>query len=157
MLVAQGVYCFWYNNSMHEIPITEPQAPRETHARILARATIDPSDLWFSVLGHISDITMVIDREAHIKYINRVTEWLTIESVLGKDASEFIVPQQRAFFLEKIKETFEKGQAQHYHIKGFGDKGEIVEYASRIVPLVKEGVVQYAVVITLDTSSGVCD
>ncbi len=96
---------------------------------------------------------MLVDREHRIVYINRVTDWLTVDSVIGKSALEFVIPDKQDFFREQIDQVFATGNPVTYRIKGFGDKGSLEDYASKIVPVVEQGDTRFVAVITLDLTA----
>lgn len=122
----------------------------QLHDQILRDLGLSVEDMCRSIFNELTNFILIVDREGTIKYINRVTEWLTVPPIIGKSAREFIVPEQQEFLMEQITQVFTTGEAVSYRVKGFGDKGHVVGYASKIVPIHEKGPLRLVAIITLD-------
>ncbi len=103
-----------------------------------------------SVLKNVSSLIMTLDRDGNILFINRTVPGLTKEQAIGKRIFDFAPPESQKTMREALKRVFENGEDVDYEIVGFGAHGEESCYQSRIEPVVEEGNVTAATLVSTD-------
>ncbi|BAU64010.1 Multi-sensor Hybrid Histidine Kinase [Stanieria sp. NIES-3757] len=61
------------------------------------------------------------DRQGTITYINRTTEGFSLEQVIGKNISEFLLPQYHNLQTQGLEQIFEQGKTVQCEVEGYLD------------------------------------
>ncbi len=105
---------------------------------------------WRSLAENIPDIIVTLDADGTILFVNRTLFGEAIESVVGTSVYEYTPPQQHDELRKRLQRVFEKGQAHSFEMGGPGAFGRPSWYFSRIGPIVRDGRVVAAALITTD-------
>jgi PAS domain S-box-containing protein len=121
--------------------VTEAKRTREALARSEARLK--------SLFDHIPDFVVVVDREATIQFANHAAAGATVDELTGKSGVGFLVPPSQDVARQALAAAFKTGEAQEVEVLDvFG-----VWFSSRVVPILEEGEVRAAMVISTDVTA----
>ena len=105
---------------------------------------------WRSLVQNTPYITMAVDYEGIIQFINRTVSGLSVESVTGKKLYDYILPEHHDLMKKNIKQVFKTGKSISYQIKGVGINGKLAWYESSLGPILRDGTVSGVILITID-------
>jgi PAS domain S-box-containing protein len=105
---------------------------------------------WRSLAENIPDIILTVDADGTILFINRTVSGEAIESVVGASVYDYAPQEQHDALRERLGRVFERGQAHSFEMGGPGAFGRPSWYFSRIGPIVRDGRVVAAALITTD-------
>ncbi|AFZ34119.1 multi-sensor hybrid histidine kinase [Stanieria cyanosphaera PCC 7437] len=76
------------------------------------------------------------DRHGTITYVNRTTESFSVEQVIGRNISEFLLPQYQDLQNNSLKRLFEQGETVQFEVEGYVDqKGNTTWYRVQTSPV----------------------
>lgn len=105
---------------------------------------------WRSLVENIPDIVMTVDADGTILFINRTLPGLTVEKAIGTSVYDYTPREQRDALRKRLGRVFDSGQGHTFEMAGPGPFGRASWYFSRIGPIVRDGTVVAAVLITTD-------
>jgi len=136
---SKGKYAILFTSDIHEQKITQQSlASSEEKFRLITENS--------------PDFIMMINKELTIEYINHVVPGLKKEEVIGSHLSNYLDPDYKKMVEGKIETLFSKAVPVKYETKGVGPNGESRWYSSRISPIILEGVVKSAILMTVDVT-----
>jgi PAS domain S-box-containing protein len=112
-----------------------------------------PAFDWRQVLEFSPDMIIVVDRRGTILYINRTIAGLDFEQVVGTSALEFVPVDDREQMRDHIRHVFESGTPISYEVSGIGPGDSVSWYFSSMSPVVADGEVVAATIITRDITA----
>lgn len=126
----------------------------QTHNKLhWQKKTFSPSEnenKWKQLAESAPDIIISISREGKILFINRPISAFTTEEVIGRDATSFIPQEHKPILEAALKKVFTNGTIAEYEILGGGADHKKAWYATRIAPVIVDGDVVSATLITRD-------
>ncbi len=121
----------------------QPKAPFFSH----------PDFVWFSAECPPDYFLMVIDRAGTIRYVNRVLPSQEIDQVIGGRYLEFVAEADRPQVTRVLDRVFGlTGEAVVFETTGLAADGTMVAYRARMQPLWQDGVIPYALVMSVELS-----
>lgn len=121
--------------------------------RVLAIRELAKSEQrWHDLALTSSDFVMLLDREGYITYINRVTEGLAMDEVIGSHATKWMTSDDRDKFPERLANVVSHGASYSYETPGYSPDEKPRWYDVRFGPIREDnqitGVVMYISNIT---------
>lgn len=104
------------------------------------------------LLENVPSHVLLLDREARLLYINHVKSNYRREDVLGQSALAFISPDHREAYRCVVEQVFRTALPQEIELSDVDGR----QYMSRLVPLMKDGQVDMALVVATDISEIRC-
>ncbi len=106
---------------------------------------------WRSLVENIPDIIFAVDAEGKILSVDRTIPGLTKEGGIGKDIYAKVAPQHQEPLKKAVASVFATGHPESLEVLAMGPDGpETAWYQTRIVPLVREGRIEYLEFINTD-------
>ena len=105
-----------------------------------------------SLVEHIADYILIVDREHRIQFLNRTVEGLRMEDAIGRPAYEFAAPEFREPTRSALEHVFTTGESITYEVRAMGHNGETAWYSTRAVPLPTEGAITEVMLIAADVT-----
>jgi len=124
-----------------------PRPPRlDLLDRLHASDSVE-SAIMRAIADNTEDLIMVLDREGHIRFINRLVADLTLDQVLGMPSHVFIPPDYHAPWLDCLERVALTGRADGYEVAYVGSDGDSSCWQSRVGPVLDDGQVVGFVVV----------
>ena len=102
-----------------------------------------------NLFDHIPDFVVVVDREGTIQFANRAATGATVDELTGRSGPGFLVPESQAAARQALAAALQTRQVQEVEVVDvFG-----VWLSSRVVPIVEDGEVRAAMVISTDITA----
>lgn len=117
------------------------QALQESEARLRALFRTAPSFIC------------TVDRDGRFLSLNRVLPELTESEVVGRSLFEFVEPEFHGDLQEALRTVFEEARQTTYECRGLGPDGRSVWYANAAGPLIEDGRVTSAIVVSNDVNA----
>lgn len=121
----------------------------QAHEPIRQEALECATERWRSFLEFSPDTITLLDPEGRIADINR-TVWLTREDLLGKPISQFLPREEHATMAQRLTQVFENEESLIYESQIDTNGGGVQWFCNRLSPLVKNGEVINALLISTD-------
>ena len=126
-----------------EAPWAKPKAPFFSH----------PDFIWFSAECPPDYFLTVVDRAGTIRYVNRVLPSQEIDQVLGGRYLEYVAETDRPAVTKVLDRVFGlAGETVVFEMTALGAEGGMVAYRARMQPLSQNGVIPYAIVMSVELS-----
>jgi PAS domain S-box-containing protein len=123
-----------------------PDGPSEAGELVRLRAV---ERLLTSITAHAPDYILHFDRAGVLSYMNRPPPGHSLESVIGTNVRKWMDPRFHAALDAAMRTVFETGELASYDSVG-SISGRY--YVNRINPVLVDGVVESAVLITHDVT-----
>ncbi|AZZ37586.1 hypothetical protein CIK05_12550 [Bdellovibrio sp. qaytius] len=107
---------------------------------------------WQQLAESAPDYIISIGRDGKILFLNRPITTQSIDDVIGRDATDFVGPEQAPIMLKALKKVFTTAQSTEYEILSKNSKSEPAWYSTRVAPFIVDGKVISATLITRDIS-----
>lgn len=107
---------------------------------------------WKAIVTHAPDIIMTVDRRGEILFINRVISGLRVEDVVGRSVYEYIPPEHQDSLRAALEAVLSRGESVGLDHRAAAPGGTFAWYSSRIGPVVRDGEVVAATIITTDVT-----
>jgi hypothetical protein len=88
-----------------------------------------------TVLANLPSFIVLIDRERHYVWVNRVDPTLTMDQVIGKRVDDFSHPDGREHVIEEIDRAFRGQVPGYYETRAYGAGVHDTWYGVRIIPI----------------------
>lgn len=98
------------------------------------------------------DIVIVVDKDGNILYINHVLPGFTLDKVIGSSVNNYIPPAYHQAYKEALAAVF-SGQTKEFLVTGAGADGATAWYLTRIGPVMENGQVVAATVVSTDITA----
>jgi len=115
----------------------------------LRQSAVD-SDLWQSLMNNSPDLILSVDPDGAITYINRILPGFSQEETIGTPVYEFVNEADRESLRKMIGEVCETGEVRTHEARGYGPHREQASYESHIGPLIEQGEIRGATIISSD-------
>lgn len=125
------------------------EAEAELERRVAERTAElrESEDRWRSLVAHIPDIILTLDRAGTILSINRTVPGLTPESVIGTSAYGYVDPPFVETVRESVERVFRTGEPDSYEARSLG-----AWWSTRVGPIKRDGQVVGVTMITTDVT-----
>ncbi|MGZ4042665.1 MAG: PAS domain S-box protein [Bacteroidia bacterium] len=124
---------------------------KESADRAKADELLKQSEMHFRSLTENSPfLIMQIDKDAKIKYLNRVVRPYTPEKMIGLPVYDFIHPDSKKAYEENLANVFSKGQIAQFETRGKRENEEMGWHFSSIAPVIGKSGIDEAIIFTLD-------
>jgi PAS domain S-box-containing protein len=108
--------------------------------------------MWQSLVANSPDTIILVDREGTIQLVNRLPEGVDPRDVLGASFYKFILPRYHGLAREKLRRVVEEGVPEKYELEGTGPRGGSSWYATRMVPVGRQGEITGAMLVATDVT-----
>jgi PAS domain S-box-containing protein len=105
---------------------------------------------WRSVAENAPVFVAVVDRSGKMQFLNHFQPGFDPATVLGRPIYDFFQPQYHAVARNCLEQVFQTGQPAFYECVGAGPEGSISEYGTHVGPVVVEGEIIAATLISRD-------
>lgn len=128
----------------------EPEISRKSNVKNAEQALRESESKWRQLAETAPDIIISIGPDEKIQFINRSVSSMATNEVIGRNAVDFVPPDQAAILKKALKKVFQEGVATEYEILS-RDSGQGSNwYHSRIAPVIIDGRVVSATLIARD-------
>lgn len=103
-----------------------------------------------TITENAAEIIVELDRQGQMVYISRVLPGYKLEDVVGKNFIDWVEPQFHAEMQDCLTKVFTEGTMQTYEACGYGENGELRWYLSRLNPVINDGRVVRAILVSGD-------
>lgn len=103
-----------------------------------------------TITENAAEIIVELDKQGQIIYMSRVLPGYKLEDVIGKNFIDWVEPQYHAEMKNSLEKVFSEGTMQTYEVCGHGENGDPRWYLSRLAPVIKDGEVVHAVLVSGD-------
>ena len=110
----------------------------------------ESEEKWRSLVRNAPDYVYTIDCEGTILFLNRAPGDHTVEQLLGTRIFDLALPVYHPMMRECIAWVFQTGQAETFEVGAPGNQQDVTWYRSRLGPIMLDGRVVAAIVITTD-------
>lgn len=132
--------------------MTEPEIPRTSKDKSIEKALRESESKWRQLAETAPDIIISIGPDEKIMFINRPVSPFTATEVIGKPATDFVLPEQVPILKKALKKVFSEGLTTEYEILSGNKSTNKSWYHTRIAPVIIDGRVISATLITRDIS-----
>jgi PAS domain S-box-containing protein len=105
-----------------------------------------------SILENIPSYVVKVDRAGTMLFVNQVAPGLTQAEVIGHNIQEFTDPSSREIQRAALAQIFDTGQPTAIETLGTGANGSFAYYDVRMAPIVRQGQIEAALLVTTDIS-----
>jgi PAS domain S-box-containing protein len=144
------------------VPVCDPDSGQTTGAvvtflDITARKQSEEAlrtsqEQWRALAENIPDVAVLLDQGGTIRFINRTPPDVAQGDVIGTKATDWVAPELRSAFLERVAHVFATGECVSFETKSEGRSGRVGQYEDRVGPVMAGGVVTGAVLVARDVS-----
>ena len=107
---------------------------------------------WRSLVQDAPTFIMNVTREGKLLFTNRGVPGLEPEELVGTSVYDYIPPEQHALIASALDRVFVTGEPDSYEMQGQLPDGEIAWYVGRLNPVVHDGVVVAATLLSIDVT-----
>lgn len=105
---------------------------------------------WRTLVKHAPNLILLLDREGVIRFINRGIGDIQPEDLMGTRPHEWVPEDHAPMVEENLSAVLERGETRTFEVPGPGSDGERAWYANRAGPILADGEVQAALLISMD-------
>lgn len=117
------------------------------------RALADSESRWRSLVENMPALVIVVDTEGKLLYVNHPVEPFTMEKVAKRSIYDFIDKRHEKQVKAIIARVVAGGPAEKFEVSGVGPNNTTTWYESHVAPLVTDGKVVGAIVISVDVGA----
>lgn len=132
------------------LKIFAARAGVELERQLADDALRESEERWKALVANAPDNIATVDREGRIQSINRVMPGLKLEEMVGRKATDFASPESIELVRESIETVFRDGKPVAFEAPYAGAGGARKWYAARVGPVVLDGRVVAATIISSD-------
>ncbi len=127
---------------------------RDVTARVEAERSLRASEArWRSLIEASPQFIMLVDRDARIRFINRVAEGFDQSAVLGSVMDDYMIDDHsRAVTRANLGAVFERGETRHYQVHALGPQRAPAWYNCHAGPVWDQGRVAAAMLVAADVT-----
>lgn len=108
---------------------------------------------WRSLVENAPSFVVTIDREGKLLFSNRALPEFSVESVIEQSFYDYVLPEYQPIQKAAVEQVFLLGEATTFEVLGYKDaQGNLAWYETRIAPILQDGEISAAIVITNDIS-----
>jgi PAS domain S-box-containing protein len=105
---------------------------------------------WHLLAENVPDVILTVGKDSRIQFLNRTVAGYDPESAIGTTIYEYVPPDQHHIMRESIERVFLTGKPDSYEIDGVGEHGLNTRWETRVVPIMRDGQVVAANLISTD-------
>jgi PAS domain S-box-containing protein len=105
---------------------------------------------WRTLVENAPDHVVAVDRDGTIQFMNRVLPGYRLDQVVGTNVCNYILPEHHGVTRSSLARVFETGEATQYEVQGRGAGESVAWYSTRVGPLLHDGKVAAALLISTD-------
>ena len=127
---------------------------RNTTERKLMEARLRQSEhRWHSLIQHVPDVVIQIDRVGRILYVNRTAAGATVEGTIGSSVLDYVRPEDHEIVKNAIGQVLSTGVMANHELAGGPRDGAMRWYRCHIGPIRNEaGEIESLVLTATDTT-----
>ena len=124
-----------------------------TRRKQAERALRDSELVLRAVTENTPDWLLLIDRQNHVRFVNRMFGEHKPENMLGRSLLECIPEMHRADLEALYERVFKTGQPGNFDLRQANTDGTIKHYEHRVVPVMESGTISSLIVAITDVTS----
>jgi len=126
---------------------------RRQQRRHRVRAHRESDSMLQSIVAHVPNFIIRIDRLGTILFLNRTVPDLTPEKVIGSTVFDFVPPDEHQRLRAIIARVFETGTAELYAMRGRGAGGTWAWYETHVGPVSRDGQIAGLLLVSNDITA----
>lgn len=127
-----------------EAPPRDPEACDVELCRLRAE--------WQALVEHSGYMVLRIDRDGIIRFVNRTVSPLVPEDVVGTGWLDYVPADQRPRLAGYMERVLRDGRPVEYEVAAQGPDATLSWYSTHLAPILQDGVVMGAMLITSDVT-----
>jgi PAS domain S-box-containing protein len=122
--------------------------------RLVAEDALRVSEArWRAVVENAPGIVSLVEPDGTLTFINRTAEGYAVDRVIGTNVRDYLAPHDRAELGERLRAVFERGETLTHDSEILRADGTRTYYRGSYGPIIKNGKVVAAVLISTDMSA----
>ncbi len=133
-------------SASHRLNRTPTSATVPSDAPVSPIPAQEPDELLRTLFEAAPGFITSVDREGRILFVNRLSEGLTMDQVIGQPVYGFVIDEQAEYFRAQIEEVFATGRPMTFDVLGVDRRW----FRNRAAPLRQHGHVVSVIIDSLD-------
>jgi PAS domain S-box-containing protein len=125
-------------------------ARESTERKHMEQALQESEARWRSLVENAPDPVLTVDHDGRILFINHPILGQDAAEAVGRNALDYLLPEQREKMRESIRRVFQAGQRDSLEVQARGQSDPSAWYGIRMGPVMRDGEVVAAMVMARD-------
>ncbi len=106
-----------------------------------------------TILDNLDDVILELDQAGNILFVSKTIKGFDLEDLLGRNFCDWASPPEHAIMRATLAQVFANAESAWYQTQGVGKQGDVRWYESRLSPVVRDGGVRSAIMITTNITA----
>jgi len=112
----------------------------------------DSEERWSSLIEHMPNIVIIVDKNMEITYINHIPKGFNLDEFWGESVLNIVFEESREALNAAVKNVFKTGKASLCAIESYNDNKNRTTYDSYISPILLNGEIVAVGITSFDVS-----